>query len=217
MVNLGFTALAVATNASDLGAERLVMDALPPPDRNGLLPASDGRTQIVRDPKALAQTINRQPLPIRIDTDHQSEPTSPTYNKTSAAVGWLKDFFVNSRGGVSAVVEEGGRVRELLREKVYRFVSPAVYLDVRGNIKRLSSVALTNNPNFYELRAPLANAAQARSLAPSFSVPRGEAGAGCIVRNDGRAALHAEISDHATECGISYREAVEKFAAAGRI
>lgn len=212
-VSLGFAALPAALNAESGGSGRLVMEVLPPAGRGGLLPASDGRVQRVRDPRALAETINRQPLPVRIDVDHQSEPASPTYNKTSAAVGWLKDFFVNARGGISAVVEEGGRVRELLREKVYRFVSPAVYHDAHGNISKLSSVALLNNPNFLELRAPVANAALGRPLAPSFSLPRGEAGLGFVVRDGERMQLHATIAAHARARGIPYREAVLELAA----
>ena len=204
-VAFGFATLPIEVIANASGPGRLVMDALPPPGSDGVLPAWDGRIQIVRDPKALAASINNQPLPVRIDSDHQSEPKSPTYQKSTAAVGWLRDFFVNERDGISAVVEEGGRVRGLLRERVYRFLSPAVYLDGRRNVTGLSSVALVNVPNFLDLRAPLTNAPQAR---PSFSVPRGEGGLGYVIGSAEGQALHAEVSAHATARGISYRDAV---------
>ena len=207
-VAFGFAALPIETNAGASGSGRLIMDVIPSPGPDGVLPTSDGRIQIVRDPKALAARINNQTLPVRIDSDHQSEPRSPTYQKSTAAVGWLRDFFVNEGGGISAVVEEGGRVRGLLRERVYRFLSPAVYMDKLRNVIRLSSVALVNEPNFSSLRAPLANAPQARPVTPSFSVPRGEGGLGYVAGSAERQALHAEVSAHATARGISYRDAV---------
>ena len=121
-------ALPVTFNAAD-AEETIAAEVIPPPGPDGLLPASDGRRQRVRDASALARILNAQPLGVRIDTDHQSEPASKTFKGSTAAEGWLERFRVNARGGIEADVQPGTKAVERIRAREYRYFSPAFHLD----------------------------------------------------------------------------------------
>ncbi len=120
------------------GEETVVVRAeiLPPVTAEGLLPTSDGRQHRLSDPAALAATLNAQPIDVRVDFDHQSEPVSSTFHDSTAAEGWARSFRANARGGA------------------YRYLSPALTLSPQTReVAGLSSIALTNSPNL-PLSAP---------------------------------------------------------------
>ena len=146
-------ALPLSFNAEDAEAT-ISAEVIPPPRADANLPSLDGRRQLVKDSHALARILNAQPLGVRIDTDHKSEPGAKTFAGSTAAEGWLERFRVNARGGIDADVQAGTKAVERIRSKEYRYFSPALHLDLSNNVVGLSSVALVNNPNFTDLAAP---------------------------------------------------------------
>ena len=152
-------ALPISVNASDPEAP-VTAEVIPPPGEGGVLKAADGRRQVVRDATALASALNAQAWAVRLDRDHRSEPVSKTFEKSTEADGWLGSFRVNARGGIDAEFDLGEEARNSLRDKKYRYLSPAVLLDKADNVVGLSSVALVNNPNFLGLGAPAINSEQ---------------------------------------------------------
>ena len=131
----------------------VALEVVPPPGANGVLPARDGRRQRVTDAAKLAGALNAQSFVARVDFDHRSEPSAPTFAGTTEAEGWLSNYRLNHRGGIDADVELGANALERVRAKKYRYVSPALHLDRSGNVVALSSLALVNNPNL-PLSAP---------------------------------------------------------------
>ena len=137
----------VATHADGADAPPLRAVVIPAPTADGVVPTAHGRRHKMSDPAALAARFNAQPVGVRIDYDHQSEPSSPTYHHSSAAHGWARDFRVTANGAVDALLELSTTALEALRQRAYRYLSPAVLLDAdTSEIDALSSVALVNNP-----------------------------------------------------------------------
>ena len=114
----------------------------------------DGRKHRVADAAALAAAIGAQPVQVRVDTDHQSEPVSPTWRGSTHACGWLRDFRAEPNGAITAAFDLDFVGQSLLRSGTYRYLSPA--LTVRKSdetVVGMSSLALLNNPNM-QLEAP---------------------------------------------------------------
>ena len=138
---------------ADGDAKPVTLEVIPPPGADGVLPARDRRRQRVADAGALAAALNAQPVLARVDFDHASEPTSPTYAHSSVAQGWLVRYRLNHRGGIDADMELGADALDSIRAKKYRYISPALHLDRNDTVVGMSSLALVNNPNF-RLTAP---------------------------------------------------------------
>ena len=134
----------------------LTIEVMPAPGAGGLLPSRCARRQRVADGPRLVEALNAQALRARVDFDHKSEPTSPTFAGDTSAEGWLSDYRLNSRGGIDADAELGTAALQSLRDKKYRYVSPALMLNHAGDVVGLSSIALVNNPNL-PLEAPALN------------------------------------------------------------
>ena len=94
-----------AFGAEGEAAKPVTIEVIPPPGANGVLPARDRRRQRVADAARLAAALNAQPHAARVDFDHRSEPTSPTYAGSTEAQGWLSHYRLNHRGGIDADVE----------------------------------------------------------------------------------------------------------------
>lgn len=114
--------------------------------------------QIVRNFKA---TQNRK---ISIDFEHASEqdPTSGNIPTEGApAQGWIHDLQNRGAEGLWGLVEWLEPARTYIREKRYRFFSPAIRFGAKDRVTgepigaRMTSGALTNNP-FLDGMAPLA-------------------------------------------------------------
>lgn len=125
----------------------LTMEVIPPP-RGGYLTGTDGRRFRVKSMAALAAAINAQAVVPRVDFDHRTERSSPTFAGSTAAEGWLSNFRVNGSGGMDADMALGDKAAEAIRNGGYRYLSPALVTDKAGEVTGLSSVALVNNPNF---------------------------------------------------------------------
>jgi phage I-like protein len=104
------------------------------------------------------------PCPIPWDYEHASEqdPTSGSIPLTGApAQGWIHDLVNRGRDGLWALTEFLEPLKTMIREKKYRYCSPAVRLESRDRVTgkpagaRLTSCAATNSPFLRDLR-PLA-------------------------------------------------------------
>ena len=90
----------LADGDGDAAPPRAVV--IPAPGEDGLLETFDGRKHRIADPPALAAAIGAQPVQVRVDTDHQSEPVSPTWRGSTHACGWLCDFRAEPNGAITA-------------------------------------------------------------------------------------------------------------------
>ena len=158
-VALHVTAFAIDENAAGASASTVPVEVVPPPGPGGVLPTRDGRRQRVPDVRALADRLNRQETAVRVDTDHRSEPTSRTFSGETAAGGWLSNFRVNAGGGLSADMELGDELRDKVRRKSFKYISPAYLFSEGGIVSGISSIALVNNPNL-PLDAPTLHSMQ---------------------------------------------------------
>ena len=93
-------------------AKPVTLEVIPAPGANGVLPARDGRRQRVADVSKLAAALNAQSFVARIDFDHRSEPSAPTFAGTTEAEGWLSNYRLNHRGGIDADIEFGASALE---------------------------------------------------------------------------------------------------------
>ena len=146
LVQVASLSLNALSEAELDGAADIVRVVIPAPGMGGELPTADGRVQRVPDPAVLAASINAQRTGVRVDFDHQSEPLSKTFRGSTAAEGWARDFRATATGAIEAVLDLSRSAREALRAGRYRYLSPAV-LQVDGEVTRMSSLALVNNPN----------------------------------------------------------------------
>ena len=71
------------------GAPLPSAEIIPPADASGVVKGRDGRRFRMKDPATLAAAINAQAVAARIDFDHRSERSSPTFNGSTAAEGSL--------------------------------------------------------------------------------------------------------------------------------
>ena len=147
-VRLHTCILPLAAHAAGAGAEGpIAAEIIPPPGPGGCIEGADGRRQYAPDMAALAAAIAAQPVQPRIDRDHTSERTSPTFNGSTEARGWVRSPRVNARGGIDADLHLDADTRAAVGRDAYRYLSPALRLDTEERITGLSSIALVNDPN----------------------------------------------------------------------
>ena len=131
---------------------------IPAPGAGGVVPTRGGAVHRLPRPAQLAAALNAQEVDARIDFDHESEPASKTFSgSTAARGGWLSDFRAEADGAISAALALSAEAAEKLRRKLYRYLSPGLYLKRGGEIVAISSLALVNNPNM-RLDAPTLSA-----------------------------------------------------------
>ena len=147
-VRLHTCILPLAAHAAAAGAEGpITAEIIPPPGPGGCIEGADGRRQYAPDMAALAAAIAAQPVQPRIDRDHTSERTSPTFRGSTEASGWVRNPRTNARGGIDADLHVDADTRAALSRDAYRYLSPALRLDPDERITGLSSIALVNDPN----------------------------------------------------------------------
>ena len=140
-VRLHTLVLPLAAHAAAGGADAPVTaEIIPPPGPGGCIEGADGRRQYASDMAALAAAIAAQPVqpvqPVqpRIDCDHSSERTSPTFRGSTAARGWVRAPRTNARGGIDADLHLDADIRAALGREEYRYLSPALRLDAEERI-----------------------------------------------------------------------------------
>lgn len=117
-----------------------------------LLPAgptiqgTDGRAWTLTDPADLITAFQRRSTPLVVDWEHSSEHRAPQGLEAPAA-GWIHRLELRG-GAVWGNVSWTPKAAQQIQAREYRFLSP-VFMHEKdsGRIVRLSSVALTNQPN----------------------------------------------------------------------
>lgn len=109
----------------------------------------DGRAWTL-DAEAVALAFRAtlaEPGGVPLDIEHATEVRAPR-GEPAPAVGWLAE--VEARGGALwARVDWTDEGRTALASRAYRYLSPAFLFDPKdGRVLRLTSVGLTNRPNF---------------------------------------------------------------------
>lgn len=110
---------------------------------------NDSRDSFVnRDPEAVVAATRELRLDLPVDYDHQIE-YSRENGRPAPAAGWIKNLFVRA-GAIWGKVEWTERARAHIEAREYRFLSPVfVHGVTERDVRRIDSVALTNNPAFF--------------------------------------------------------------------
>lgn len=123
------------------------------PDWIRLLPTGpvisgrDGRTWRMDDPAALIAAFNSDARDIPLDFEHSTELQAPQ-GLPAPAAAWIKELRVDADGGISGRADWTESGRNAVESKEYRYISPVFVFDrASGGIVRITSAALTNQPN----------------------------------------------------------------------
>lgn len=108
----------------------------------------DGRRWVLPNPEAVIAAFRDGSKDLPIDLEHSTQ-IKASKGEPAPAVGWMKDLEVRD-GELWARVDwtEEGRTR--ISERQYRYISPAFsFVKATGEILRMVSAGLTNNPNLH--------------------------------------------------------------------
>ncbi|HXG29324.1 MAG TPA: phage protease [Nevskiales bacterium] len=126
------------------GAVPTFVQVIPPPGADGIVRGADGRSWRMPDPAKVAANFDK---PIPIDINHAQELVAPK-GGDAPATGWIEELIAQN-GGVWAKVRWTEKGAELVKSLAYRYLSPVfTYLKGTGEIVRITSAALVNQPNF---------------------------------------------------------------------
>ncbi len=140
---LCFALAAPAADAQGAAVPPKSLTLIPAPDANGKVRGIDGREFTVNAAKVVAAFKTKRP----IDENHSTHVAAPN-GLPSPAFGWV-NALREVDGAVVGELSWNKRGTESYGE--YGFVSPALDHDKDGNVLRLVSVGLTNDPNFPQL------------------------------------------------------------------
>jgi phage I-like protein len=121
-----------------------------PPEWIQLIPAGmkikalDGRMFNNPRPEVVIKAFENDPRDVPIDWEHATEIKAPEGEEAPAA-GWIKALEVRS-GEIWARVDWTPRGDQMLRNKEYRYISPAFWTDKKNNVVEIISAGLTNRP-----------------------------------------------------------------------
>lgn len=119
-------------------------ELIPAPNAQGKVQGIDGRWWRMTDPQAIAANFQ---LALAVDINHASELAAPKGGE-APAFGWVEKLEVR-QGAVWGLVAWNAKGQQAVGGKEYRYLSPVFKFDPASReIKRLSSVALVNEPNF---------------------------------------------------------------------
>lgn len=123
------------------------------PDWIRLLPTGpeikgrDGRSWRMDDPAGLVAAFNSDSRDIPLDFEHSTELQAPQ-GLPAPAAAWIKELKVDADGGISGRADWTQTGRNAVESKEYRYISPVFVFDrASGRIVRITSAALTNQPN----------------------------------------------------------------------
>lgn len=149
-------------------AFELDLSGATPPEWVQLLPAGpkvegrDGRKFTVKDMAAIIAAFRANGADLPIDLEHATELKAPN-GEPAPAAGWIRELEDRPDGTLWARVgwtPSGAKALEappgLMSE--YRYLSPVLWHDKKGNVVAIDSAALVNKPN---LRLQALNRAEA--------------------------------------------------------
>lgn len=113
----------------------------------GEIVARDGRAFSNRTPDVIVTAFREDRKDMPVDYEHATHLRAPE-GLSAPAVAWVKDIDVRD-GAIWGQVDWNRDGREAVESKAYRYISPVVHPDASGNVVRISSVALTNDPALY--------------------------------------------------------------------
>jgi phage I-like protein len=121
------------------------------PDWVQLIPAGpavvgrDGRSWRMSDPSRVAAAFDARKAP-QIDIEHSSQLRAPQ-GAPAPAVGWIEEIEVRD-GAIWGRVDWTAEGEAAVTSRAYRYLSPAfAFNGTTGEILRIVSAGLTNNPN----------------------------------------------------------------------
>jgi phage I-like protein len=122
------------------------------PKRIQLLPPGpniigrDGRKWIMKDSEAVAAASNAYLPNLPIDENHAVDHKAPK-GESSPAFGWFSHVAAAANGSVWADVEWTKRGAEAVANLEYRYLSPVILHNEKGEVTALLRAALSNSPN----------------------------------------------------------------------
>ncbi len=109
----------------------------------------DGRKWTNSNPQAVVDSFDANGADLPIDVEHSTELKAPA-GEIAPAMGWIKTLEVREDNSIWALVEWTEEGRWLVESRQYRYISPVmIYNTKSGEIVRLTSAGLTNNPNLH--------------------------------------------------------------------
>ncbi|GAB6191146.1 phage protease [Desulfocastanea catecholica] len=113
----------------------------------GPVSGRDGRAWNNSRPDMVLQTFVDRAMDLPIDIEHSTEHKGPK-GEPAPAIGWVKEL-QNRNGEIWGRAEWTAAGRQMVDERAYRYTSPVIlYQQDSGIIVGITSVAVTNQPNF---------------------------------------------------------------------
>jgi len=134
--------LALCFSLTGEGAVPEWVELVPAPNAEGFVVGLDGR-RWKSDAAAVAASFRK---PIAVDVNHSTH-TAADAGGESPARGWVEQFEARN-GAVWGRVEWTTAGADAVRNKDYRYLSPALAVNKAGDIVGIRSVGLVNDPNF---------------------------------------------------------------------
>jgi phage I-like protein len=122
------------------------------PKRIQLLPPGpnilgrDGRQWIMQSAEAVAAASNAYLPNHSIDENHAVDHKAPK-GEASPAFGWFSNITAEANGSVWADVEWTKRGAEAVANLEYRYISPVILHNEKGEVTSILRAALSNSPN----------------------------------------------------------------------
>lgn len=139
-----YLALCFDLSRQQVRDEKVWLPLIPP----GVFSGLDGRTWNNSNPDAVVAAFTRKRP---FDVEHATHILGPQ-GKPAPAYGWI-EALENIDGEVWGMVEWNEDGERILAAKNYAFYSPSFTYDANGVVRRITSAALTNDPNLDQLPA----------------------------------------------------------------
>jgi phage I-like protein len=112
----------------------------------GRFAARDGRVFDNSDPDALIATFGARAVDLPIDYEHQNDRPEAKLNGPIPAAGWVKEL-MRRADGIWGRVEWTARARDMIVNREYRYLSPAIkYLKAGGKVTMIKGAGLVHSP-----------------------------------------------------------------------
>jgi phage I-like protein len=113
-----------------------------------IIEGRDGRTWTNPNPDQIVDAFDANGADLPIDVEHATELKAPN-GDPAPAVAWIKALEVRDGGAIWGLVEWVDHGRWMVDSKEYRYLSPVFLHKKDGEIVKLKSAGLTNNPNLH--------------------------------------------------------------------
>lgn len=112
----------------------------------GQIKARDGRRFVLDDPEAIVAVFETGGLDLPVDYEHASEKPEAKRSGPVPAAGWIKQLQVRA-DGLWGRVEWTARARDMIGNREYRFLSPAILFNKEDRrVVKLKGAGLVHSP-----------------------------------------------------------------------